>query len=57
MSDLILNFCMWGKRGAGHAKLSFASMYEKVIKRKREDSDATESFKRLTMSFKNPVPF
>lgn len=57
MFDLILNFCMWGKRGVGYVKLFFVSMYEKVIKRKREDSDVIELFKRLIMFFKNFVLF
>lgn len=36
MSDPILNFWVWGERGIGCAKLSFISVYEEVIKKKRE---------------------
>lgn len=36
MSDLILNFGMWGERRAGRSNLSFAGVFEEVIKRERE---------------------
>lgn len=59
MSDLLLKFGMLGKRGANHiTRIICKHVQRGYSKKKGDESDATNSCKRLAISFKNPaLPF
>lgn len=57
MSDLILNFWIWGGRRAGRSNLSFAGVFEEVIKREREMIVGAQIYLGLAVFSKGPVLF